>query len=285
MALTDYKITAEDTENKKIADIEGDTMTGTPAENKAKFDEYCELIKERFNTLVDLISDSFAVNGTGYKINSSAIDMATTSLKGLMSASDKAKLDSIGLATTSQEGLMSASDKAKMDNLKVAVANVTSGITNPPTSGAVYDAIQRIAGIATDTADYVVSFEEGISDSGARYSWDRRRWASGVCEIWFSNGGYDYTFTDANAFTQDSNTGIFYFDCDRFRYPPNTFVDAPAEFVSLEGCGARSWLASRNAVSYENLKYGTQGYTIMRLNQNSANTTYYFTVYAIGRWK
>lgn len=45
------------------------------------------------------------------------IGLATPTKDGLMSATDKAKLDGLGLATRTKLGLMSAADKVKLDDL------------------------------------------------------------------------------------------------------------------------------------------------------------------------
>lgn len=58
------------------------------------------------------------VEGLDAKIASSQAGIATPFQKGLMSASDKDKLDSIKNVTQTNDGLMTASDKIKLDELK-----------------------------------------------------------------------------------------------------------------------------------------------------------------------
>lgn len=278
MALSDLKITNTDTQNKKISDIEGDTLIGTPANNKAKFDAYCELIKTRFNDLVDAINDGFVFSGGEYVINPSAIQDASSSHKGLMSAEDKAKLD----------------------QMLVQVGQVADGVLAPPTSGAVFDAIQTISGIAPNIADYIESFTESTTvyswGDGNAFSifWDIRKWHSGICEIRASkteegmleNHGACPVWVSNTDFSQ-GNDGLYYYDLPRFSYPSNTFISAPSEFVSLvENDNAiDTWLAPRAAVSNNNRRYGTQAYRLLRTSRPVSDATFYISIYAIGRWK
>lgn len=268
MAISDLRITAEDTYNKKISDIEGDTLVGTPSDNKAKFDEYCELIKERFNDLVDSINDCFTQNGSTYKINTSAINNASDS----------------------RAGLMTSADKEKLDEMLVQVAEVTSGLDNPPTSGAVWDAIQTIAGIGTNIADYVVSLETLTPSSGSwLIPWRIRKWNSGVCEAWLmgtdATGGASFTLASD---VWISANDMYHVNLDRFRYPTNTFVAPPTEQVSLaynNGDAVNTWIVPRGEVSEANRRYGTQAYRLLRAKAPSGNTTHTICIYSIGRWK
>lgn len=266
MALSDLKITNSDTHNKKISDIEGDTLIGTPADNKAKFDAYCELIKTRFNDLVDAINDGFVLSGGEYVINPSAIQDASSSNKGLMSAEDKAKLD----------------------QMLVQVGQVADGVLAPPTSDAVFDAIQRISGVAPNINDYVVSYEKDIIGTDDRTYWDRRKWASGICEVWLSPVHQNHIESAPTSWDESNVNGLYYYIHPHFPlyYPRNSFVSAPQEFVNIVGQASVSmWLATRGGTSQANRKARTQTYSIYRVSEPSSSVTIYYDCYAIGRWK
>lgn len=83
MALTDYKIKPSDVGYQNVQNQEGRVLRGTVQQNKIVFDSYPELIKDKFNDLVDHLAE---VN---------ADTPATDESDGLMSAEDKAKLDTI----------------------------------------------------------------------------------------------------------------------------------------------------------------------------------------------
>lgn len=71
-------------------------------------------------------TNSIYLPGTTTNITSK-LSAATTTSIGLMSATDKAKLDGIAEATQSKAGLMSAADKTKLDNL-VNATTATAGL-------------------------------------------------------------------------------------------------------------------------------------------------------------
>ncbi len=281
MALSDLKITNTDTQNKKISDIEGDTLIGTPADNKAKFDAYCELIKTRFNDLIDSINDGFVFSGGEYVINPSAIQDASSSHKGLMSAEDKAKLD----------------------QMLVQVAQVADGVLAPPTSDAVFDAIQTISGIAPDIADYVESFttvrrnDQNMAWGGAtEVYWGIRKWHSGICEVWIDrskNGDTTYYGTVPCDYNPDfeylSSENLYYYNLERLIYPDAAgFISAPNEFVSLvqNANAIDTWLVPRAVSSNANRRYGTQAYRLLRTSEPTSSTrSHWLSVYAIGKWK
>lgn len=53
MAVNDYKIT--DTQDKKVSDVSGNTLSGTVAQNKAVFDQLGLFIIEKYNGLIDYL--------------------------------------------------------------------------------------------------------------------------------------------------------------------------------------------------------------------------------------
>lgn len=68
MPITDYKIT--DTTGVKVRDIPGSTLPGSdPATNKQVFDEYSDLIVNKFNALVDYLSEQGVSDLAVWKAN------------------------------------------------------------------------------------------------------------------------------------------------------------------------------------------------------------------------
>ena len=83
MALIDYKIKPSDVGYQNVQNQEGRVLRGTVAQNKLVFDQYPELIKDKFNALIDFL------------ISVGASVPATDESDGLMTAEDKAKLDTV----------------------------------------------------------------------------------------------------------------------------------------------------------------------------------------------
>ena len=54
-----YKITETEVEAVEVSSTVGDTLTGTVAQNKQIFDDYPDLIVDKFNDLCDHVDDDF----------------------------------------------------------------------------------------------------------------------------------------------------------------------------------------------------------------------------------
>lgn len=289
MAIADLTITNEELEGKKISDIVGDTLVGTPAENKQKFDDYSDVLKEKFNELIDELVNLAPQSNVLEGVQVNGIDLTVSGKKV-----------NIPLTTQSNDGAMSIADKTKLDGLN-KTTYVTRGGTGIPTSGAVYSAIQSVAGIASDTADFVVSYEEDVE--AAEYSeadvyWTVRKWNSGLCEIWSKfetqwsdkavnakravgsmyvlNMGEDDSVDSINSFE-----GVY--------YPSNLFVEIPMlESLNIISCdtGARlSYLCPVRRQNTEINKAKTHAYHLVCPRAANATMNIVIGAYIVGRWK
>lgn len=307
MAISNLTIRPQDLEGKKISDIVGDTLVGTPAENKAKFDDYSEVIKEKFNALIDTLGEFLSSSGVGAGDLSDTIKLILENgaeyYVPKLNANNKIESKYIDDASSSVKGLMSASDKAKMDTLAPAVNSVTSGTANPPTSNAVYDYVHSVV---LGGNDYVVekgnsrkgaSSRGGSGDTYASVYWHWRKWDSGIAECfgiaeyyvaaWEQWGGTYYGVADEN------NT--YY----AFNYPDNLFVRGLDELASNEppiviaSGGTPSGTANSDimcvGISGSSSGIGTNTHTpkmyVMRPQAGATDTHYAIFVHAIGRWK
>lgn len=56
MAITDCKILSSDVNPVHVQGIAEDVLTGTVAQNKKVFDNYCDMIVTKFNAFVDVVA-------------------------------------------------------------------------------------------------------------------------------------------------------------------------------------------------------------------------------------
>lgn len=283
MAISDLTITNEELEGKKISDIVGDTLVGTPAQNKQKFDDYSDVLKEKFNDLIDELVSLSPQNNVleGVQVNGTDLSII-------------GKKVNIPLVTANNDGAMSIADKNKLNGLN-KTTSVAGGNAGIPTSDAVNTAIQRVAGVAPDINDYVVSYEKNVSASHGDFYWNRRKWASGVCEIW-TNVPVEYSF--GNVYLEIANFGNGYgiykinasnltdYSVTPFKFPSNTFNVAPTyESVSLTYASVRpAWLTMRG--TSQHYIEETNAYDILTLRKPTEGSNYFsLTVYVVGTWK
>jgi len=290
MAIADLTITNEELEGKKISDIVGDTLVGTPAENKQKFDDYSDVLKEKFNELIDELVNLSPQSNVLEGVQVNGIDLTVSGKKV-----------NIPLTTQSNDGAMSIADKTKLDGLN-KTSSVTSGGAGIPTSGAVYSAIQNVAGIASDTADYVVSYEVNVEAAdmsmGLSPLWRVRKWNSGVCEMW-SRFTTDWSDTASNAkkalgsmyvlnvgedddlATTPSLNGVY--------YPSDTLITAPfIEDVRVIENITGSIGAYLTPVGYPSnsiLKTRTHDYHLICPRAINSKFNVKISAYIVGRWK
>lgn len=306
MAIANLTITNEELAGKKISDVVGDTLVGTPAENKALFDAYSEVIKEKFNDLITTLGNFLSSSGVGVGDLSDTIKLilengAEYSVPKL-DANNKIASKYIDDASSSAKGLMSAEDKAKMDTLKPAVNYVASGTNNPPTSGAVYNAIQTIAGIGSNIDDYVI--EEGFEHTGADGAdetpqasvyWRWRKWNNGVAECFgtalYSVEGWEQWGNTYYGVYYDNGTPKNY----AFNYPSGLFSSGLGYWTgskpTIIASGGNAGLANSDimCVGFSGAPSGAGTLThtpkmyVMR-PQSGAIGEYEIYIHAIGRW-
>jgi hypothetical protein len=284
MAIADLTITNEELEGKKISDIVGDTLVGTPAENKQKFDDYSDVLKEKFNELIDELVNLSPQNNVLEGVQVNGIDLTVSGKKV-----------NITLTTQSNDGAMSIADKTKLDGLN-KTSSVTSGGAGIPTSGAVYSAIQDVAGIASDTADFVVSYDNWVEASDGTV-WKVRKWDSGLCEAWLDDYGASFGATAyyelANGMCIMGATNATDFSLDGFRYPSGLFTGSEAPtarfYIShAESVYARlSYICPRSTLSSTQMFKSTSAMQIVCARKPSDTTEYNYaiSVYATGWWK
>lgn len=282
MAIADLTITNEELEGKKISDIVGDTLVGTPAENKQKFDDYSDVLKEKFNDLIDELVNLSPQNNVLEGVQVNGIDLTVSGKKV-----------NIPLTTTTNDGAMSIADKTKLNGLN-KTTSVTSGGTGIPTSGAVYSAIQSVAGIASDTADFVVSYEEGVPSSDGFYDWKVRKWNSGLCEAWS-----DYTISINGDLYYEMNNGMYIIginditnpSIDAFVFPSGLFkTTAPVSNIYISKADtlyARLSYICPRSVSSSNTYQQSPACQIVcaRKPLETASLDYHITCYTKGYWK
>lgn len=217
MAISNLTITTADLEGKKISDIVGDTLVGTPAENKAKFDDYSEVIKEKFNALIDKLGEFLSSSGVGAGDLSDTIKLILENgaeyYVPKLNANNKIESKYITDATTSDKGVVTLTDA------------VTSGEAKPPTSGAVYSAIQTVAGVGANIRDYVIQYSFDVAYPSI--TWSARRWESGIAECW------GYTTEDIISCVDPNKYGNAYYSTEETIYfPQHFFIGSPAPKVS-----------------------------------------------------
>lgn len=282
MAISDLTITNAELEGKKISDIVGDTLTGTPAQNKQKFDDYSDVIKSKFNDLIDELVTLSPQNNVLEGVQVNGIDLTISGKKV-----------NIPLVASSNDGAMSIADKTKLDGLN-KTSSVTSGGTGIPTSGAVYSSIQSVAGIASDTADFVVSYDEMV-DSSDGYSWRVRKWNSGFCEAWLDNASIGFSndlyYEMSNDMYIIGAVSVTDYSVEGFKYPSNLFVgEAPVANIYIshaESVYARlSYICPRSSLAQDYRKR-TSAFQIVcaRRPSGTSDINYEISVYATGKWK
>ena len=290
MAIADLTITNEELEGKKISDIVGDTLAGTPAENKQKFDDYSDVLKEKFNDLIDELVNLSPQNNVLEGVQVNGIDLTVSGKKV-----------NIPLVASSNDGAMSIADKTKLDGLNKTFS-VTSGGTGIPTSGAVYSAIQSVAGIASDTADYVVSYEENVEaadiSGGFAPLWRVRKWNSGLCEMWckFTTDWSDMASNAKKALGsmyvlnvgEDDDLAVTP-SFEGIYYPSNTFNSVPfiEELRIIENITGSigSYLTPVGYPSNTILKTRTHDYHLVCPRAINAKFNVKISAYIVGRWK
>ena len=275
MAISNLTITNEDLDGKRISDIVGDTLVGTPAENKAKFDDYSEVIKTKFNDLIDELGMFLSSSGVGQGDLSDTVKLILENSAEYyvpkLNANNKIESKYIDDASSSVKGLMSAADKTKLDNLRMATTTLEHGILNPPTSGTVYDAIQNVSGIGSDITDYVIE-QRTIDDPNL--IWTYRKWKSGVAECW----GYTVEATK-NCPSSRSYGNAFWSETEMYYFPSNLFIGSPAPKVTasvwshggLFDIAIDTW--SKDFIQFY--------YYSPKAESRKAGTSFY----VIGRWK
>lgn len=282
MAIADLTITNEELEGKKISDIVGDTLVGTPAENKQKFDDYSDVLKEKFNELIDELVNLSPQSNVLEGVQVNGIDLTVSGKKV-----------NIPLASTTNDGAMSTADKTKLDGLN-KTTTVASGETGIPTSGAVHSAIQNVAGIASDTADYVVSYETMDAPNGF-YTWEVRKWNSGFCEAWINDYTYGYVGNNiyelSNGMCIIGVSNVTDMTEEGFRYPTGLFVDVPPTSHIWISAGMTiysrlSYICLR-ARTTDNQFIATPAFQILcaRKPSSTADLNYNISAYVTGRWK
>lgn len=149
------------------------------------------------------------VNLTPANIGAATTDLVTTSANGLMSASDKAKIDGIaagaqpnpGLASTSANGLMSYIDKAKLDSIDAL------GLSNFIN---VSDAITGTNGITVNNAYYRNGFLI-INCTVDGISWNASQSSSGYIELDSTKISFpDRNWSKQGIFIHEKATGYTY---------------------------------------------------------------------------
>lgn len=86
--IKDNKINSTDTQGKKVADVPGDSLSGTVLENKQVFDKLTEVVITKYNSALDYLYSKNIDSGV-------TSTTATTTANGLMSSADKSKLNGI----------------------------------------------------------------------------------------------------------------------------------------------------------------------------------------------
>ena len=182
MAVNDYKIT--DTQGKKVSDVPGSTLSGTVAQNKAVFDQLGELIISRYNALIDYLrtkgidtaTNTATLSSNGLmsatdktKLNSLTTATATTSAAGYMSATDKTKLNSLttATATTSAAGYMSATDKTKLNSLTTATATTSAAGYMSATDKTKLNSLETNFNGQFETDNYTIAVINGGTNTGS----------------------------------------------------------------------------------------------------------------------
>lgn len=94
MSLDQYKVVSQDERYRRVQRTEGDTLTGTVAENKKVFDDYPDYIGEQHNALIDHITPNNvgAVPATNAQISSVypyASDVVKIGIEGTHSVDNK----------------------------------------------------------------------------------------------------------------------------------------------------------------------------------------------------
>ena len=297
MAISNLTIRPQDLEGKKISDIVGDTLVGTPAENKAKFDDYSEVIKEKFNALIDTLGEFLSSSGVGGGDLSDTIKLILENgaeyYVPKLNANNKIESKYIDDASSSVKGLMSAEDKAKMDTLAPAVDSVTDGTANPPTSNAVYDYVHSVV---LGGNDYVV--EKGTVQKGAKgqavspwayVSWTYRKWDSGVAECFGTAEYYVAAWEQwGSVYYGVDDDGKWY----AFDYPNNLFKSGTAPTVIASG-GKVDSIANSDVMcvglggspSATGSNTSTPKMYVMRPLAGNTDCNYAIFIHAIGRWK
>lgn len=117
-----------------------------------------------------------------------------------------------------------------------------------------------------------------IVEHGEKDGWTYRRWNSGVQEC--------YKVLEHK--TAISKTwGSMYVGntlMERQNYPL-PFVSKPAEFASLASGNPGVWLFTESQGNGVNGAYATAIYNVCRPTSNAEQNTFYFSLYAIGKWK
>jgi hypothetical protein len=300
MAISDLTITNSDLEGKKITDIVGDTLIGAPAENKAKFDAYSDVIKTRFNSLIDTLGEFLSSGGIGAGDLADCIKLiledGTEYYVPKLDENNKIASKYIDDVSTEQKGLMSATDKTKLDTLLPTVSSI-SPVSNPPTSEAVYEAIGSISGVGYD---WIVS--QGTVDCNPvdaqlqphRYAhWTYRKWNSGLAECmgyviynvqYWEQWGNLYYGTDYVNSTKRYYS--YYYPTNLFKSGTNPSVVATAvtsELNSLDGSLDTAGVGIDGNTIGDNTK--TPKMFVLRGTTGGTNKIFRINVHAYGVWK
>ena len=240
-----FKTIAITGQSSVVADAKEDTLTLVAGSN--------------VTLTTDATNDKITIAATNTTYND-----ATTSVHGLMSTSDKTKLN--GIATGAEVN-------------QNAFSNVKVGGTTIQADGKT-DTLELVAGtnvtLTPDSANDKVTIsmtgfiqEEGTDNTnvGGYY----RKWSSGVAEYWWG--------WSSSSFGPSGSTGGSYGrTLGPFSFPTGLFIEKPKAFFNLDKWGTGYFWGNARGVTKDAFSL-----TLFRNDNNSSDGEGSF--YAIGKWK
>ena len=165
------------------------------------------------------------------------------------------------------------------DVLKNAVKKIDNNINVENITNREIDTLFGSAsGTGTNAQDYVVEHGSETVTTSITYTWNYRKWASGVSECWLIFNG------TTNVSTQWGSSGLYYSGMNRFAYPSNSFIEPPVCNITMDGTNNSLWVMYWGGGGAQGTKDTTPGFAAIRVGALSSMPVI-IHIYAIGRWK
>lgn len=204
----------------------------------------------------------------------------------------KSDIGADAVVTTSSDGLMSASDKSKLDGIAAGATKITVDTalsitsTNPVQNKVINSALSKKAGtdVATTSANGLMSaadktkltdITDYIAGWGATGIWTYRKWHSGIAECWG-------TASWNNVAVNSAWGGVYESMGRTLAFPDGLFTAAP-EYCSIT-YGGGSEAALSIEIDSEPTASKTQRFYFTR-GSSGTITIAKVQFHAIGRWK
>lgn len=206
-------------------------------------------------------SPEYSSNAIYYDTN--ANECLTTHIEGMESdinglQSSKANTNHVHTAYASVNHTHSYND----------LENKPSIPTTLPANGGNADTVDGKHASDFATASYVNEKFASIVRTGTHGTWKYRKWSNGIAEQWgpiVKHGLSNWT-----------EWGGWYYAYDTVTFDTGIFIEAPRVFITSVG---RTWcIPLTQDVTY-------QQFTLCGLRPAAGESSYWFDVYAIGRWK